>query len=336
MNFLKKITGFSLLALAVSAGAQNTTVSATVTDSDGTLWTNGSWSLSFVPNPQNPNISQYRIGGAPLSTTVMNQQGVISNTATFSIVMYDNTAITPVGSGWTLNVCPQANSACGIYNFSTAGATLNISSALTSIIPAPRFKAVSGAYGYVDLEAQPQNIPGANYYNVQSGCQKYYNTLTLTWSCFAGGATFLPIGGGTLTGPLNAPIINNVVYCPTSSTIAVCLAPYPSGTVKLQLALGTYQSGCCTGPGWPIVTPHVTIEGSSKPDYASDFSHLVGGTIIQGPLWAGCNTGAAADFFTVRTLGIDMGPDVVTSLYGGTPNNAFVMNNVGQVVGATP
>src|SRR5579862_5588863 len=135
---MKKLFLASMLfAFSLAAGAQSTTVTATVTDSDGTLWTNGSWSLTFAPNPQNPNVSQYRIGGAPLSSAVLNQTGVMDGSANLSIVMYDNTAITPVGSGWILNVCPQATAACGVLNFSTAGSSMDISSTLTATIPAP-------------------------------------------------------------------------------------------------------------------------------------------------------------------------------------------------------
>jgi hypothetical protein len=202
---MKMKRSFIILVLLCSSAvviAQNTVISANVVDSDGTTWTNGTWSITFTPNPQQPNIGIYNINGTSLSPSILDQQGVIDASGNFNITVYQSTAITPVGSSWTLNICPNASAPCGVFNLLTSGSTMNISTLLTSGIPPPRFKAIAGTYGYTDIEAQVQLTPGSTYYNVVSSCQKYFSFVTSTWSCFASGGTFLPLAGGTLSGPL--------------------------------------------------------------------------------------------------------------------------------------
>lgn len=193
---MKKLLCFVLLGLCALAHSQTTTVSATVTDTDGVVWANGTWKVAFTPNPSNPNPAVYNINGTPLSPAVMNQSGMISNSGVLSVVVYQQAPITPVGSSWTLTVCPNAVTACGIYKFTAVGSTMSLSSALTPVIPVPRFHPVSGTYGYADGEAILQLGPGSTYWNVTSGCQRFYNATTLAWACVTGGG-----GGGVSVSP---------------------------------------------------------------------------------------------------------------------------------------
>lgn len=187
---------------ATALWSQTTTVSFTVVDSDTTVWANGNWKLEFVPNFNYPNTASYNQNGTPLSNSTLYQNGVLNGSGVGSFTTYDSTTITPVGSQWKLTMCPNSSAPCGIYTFATAGPTMNISSALTAIIPAPRFQASYPSYGYADLEAIPTSVPGSTYYNVTSQCQRYYNTLALTWSCASGGGgspAFSTISSGTNT-----------------------------------------------------------------------------------------------------------------------------------------
>lgn len=164
--------------------AQTTTITlANVTDSDGTVWANGSWQIDFNPNPNNPGEGQYTQNGAHLNGSVTHQKGSLSGSGGATFTIYDSSTITPVGSGWKLLVCPYASSLCGTYTFSSSGASQNITSNVNAIIPAPRFTAKIGAYGYNSIEAQPLNIPGATYWDVNQGCQNFYNTTTGLWAC---------------------------------------------------------------------------------------------------------------------------------------------------------
>src|SRR5215469_9041708 len=165
-----------------------TNVQATVTDSDGQVWFGGTWSIIFVPNPDNPVVTNYNINGIPLDPTVLTQSGVMDASGHFSVSLYDNTKITPINSSWRLTVCPQSSAQCGFYNFSTTSANIDISGALTFLIPPPRFLGVYPNYGYSDLEVILSSKPGSTYYNVMYQCQRYYNSNTSQWAC----VTFQP------------------------------------------------------------------------------------------------------------------------------------------------
>jgi hypothetical protein len=166
--------------------AQSNVVTATATDSDGIVWQNGSWSLSFRPNPNIPNVNQYNINGTPLNPSVLTQSGSLDNSGHLSITLYNSQAISPAGSSWNLTVCPNASSACGTTNFATTSTLLvDITSFVNSAIPAPRFPGVSGSYGYRDVEVVVTNAPGQTYYNVVNNCIRVYNGST--WACTSGG-----------------------------------------------------------------------------------------------------------------------------------------------------
>jgi len=197
----------TLLWMGSVSFAQTTTVSGTVVDSDGTTWTNGTISIQFVPNSSQPNINIYNINGVPLSAAVMTQGPLpLDPSGAFSRVVYTNSSITPSGSTWQYTICPRASSRCGVFTIQATGSTQNLTSVIPASIPAPRFLAVAGAYGYADIEAQTQNTVGATYWNVNSNIQLYWN-----------GAVFQSTAincstGCTLTGPLNGPVIESVYF----------------------------------------------------------------------------------------------------------------------------
>lgn len=210
---MKKIALLLLLVFSTLVKAQNTTVNATVVDSDGTTWANGTWSITFQPNPNYP-AAIYNINGTPLSPTEMNQQGVLTSGGGLSVVVYNSTLVSPIGSSWSLNICPQASSPCGNFQFQTSGSSMNISSNLTSIIPAPRFKTISGSFGYNITEAQLTGLPGSTFYNVTLGCQYVYSGAV--WSCMSPTAgsyvSTTTTSPQNLQGGLSAPLFGGIVY----------------------------------------------------------------------------------------------------------------------------
>ena len=284
------------MSIGISAYAQNTTVTATVIDSDGTMWINGSWSITFTPNPSQPNIGMYNINGTPLSASVLNQKGSIDGSGDLSVTVYQNGAITPVGSTWTITVCPNAVTKCGIYNFTTASlSSLSITSPLTSIIPAPRFAPVSGTYGYNDAEAILQLRQGSTYWNVTTQLQECYGT---SWgTCGGASGSFLPIAGGVGTGAFqisNAGVYN--VKAPPDGTAPaagdgstddtavlqhavayselhnICLE-FPPGHYLMTTGVLVWDSGnincmhgtvAATGPPGSMPPAYIDYEGSSS------------------------------------------------------------------------
>jgi hypothetical protein len=172
---LWKIATALLAALSPALAAQNTTVTATVVDSDNVTWVGGTWTMQFVPNGAQPSIKAYNINGVPLSPSVTTQTGSLDGTGALSAVVYQNGAVTPALSQWKLTVCPLATSQCGSYTFTAAGASMDVSSNLTALIPAPRFPSTAGSYGYSDIEVSPTPSVGGTYWNVISLTQRYWN-----------------------------------------------------------------------------------------------------------------------------------------------------------------
>jgi hypothetical protein len=240
---MKKLLILCLLSLAwvTLLKAQTTVVSGTVTDSDGTLWTYGTVTVEFVPNPSNPNVAAYNINGTPLSGSTL-YQGPLSLSAggNFSLTVYDNTFVTPVGSQWKYTICPNATSiyGCGIFTTGAAGATQNITSTISAFIKAPRFGPVSGQYGYVDAEAAYNLVPGSTYWNVTSLTQRYWNGAA--WISFGGG------GGGSvanfIANPSNWPawLVPSVANPTTTPSLSVTASPIPNSALQYNaLTLGT-------------------------------------------------------------------------------------------------
>jgi hypothetical protein len=137
-----------LLFAAIPSFGQSTTVSGTITDSGGQSWNRGTYNFAFRPSPSNPS-GQYFWNGVPFNPNT-NVQGDLDGTASFSVNVPSNTAITPSGSTWDVQVCSiaQGNSPCfTVRSVTITGATQNISSA---VIPPPiRIDLAHPAYPFV-------------------------------------------------------------------------------------------------------------------------------------------------------------------------------------------
>jgi len=198
-KFAQALVG--MLLLGASAYAQMTSLSATVVDSTSTTWANGSWSLVFTPNPSQPNPAVYNIGGTPLSSAVTSQFGYMDGSGALSLSVYQTAPITPVGSSWTLTVCPYSTAPCGIYNFTAVGSSMDLSSSLTTIIPVPKFHPVSGTYGYNDAEAILSLLPGSTYWNVTLNEQRCYTGLVWGNCSPSSGSGITQLTGDVTAGP---------------------------------------------------------------------------------------------------------------------------------------
>jgi len=76
---MKKFLIYLVLFVAsLSLRAQLTNVTATITDSDSTVWSKATWQVSFVPAPGFPNLSSYTINGVAIqSNTYINRELVM-------------------------------------------------------------------------------------------------------------------------------------------------------------------------------------------------------------------------------------------------------------------
>ena len=139
------------------------------------------------------------------------------------------------------------------------------------------------------------------------------------------------LAAAAMCGCAARPNVNTAtVYAPHEQTLKQMIDALPPSGGVIQLGLGAWLTGY--QPGTFISKPNVTIQGSGMPGYNADFTAMIGGTILLGPL--GASTGA--DGFTVRDLGIDAGQAYVTEHNGGSATDAFAIFNNAQVIGAPP
>lgn len=230
---------FIFMLLGFTASAQNTTISATVVDSDTTVWAGGSWIVQFVPNPSYPSLAQYNINGVPLTSAQLKQNGTMDGSGILGVTVPTSSTITPQGSSWRITTCPLASSGCGTTIFTATGGSQDISSSINASITSPRFNAVSGSYGYIDTEAILTIPAGGTYYNVTTPCQRIYSGSS--WTCLGAGGggggtvtevgTVSPLFGGPITGSGN-------ISCPTCIDGTVGSTNYALGTGPQAVGAG--------------------------------------------------------------------------------------------------
>lgn len=145
-------------------------VTATVTDSDGQTWNNGSWfaTLSLpggIFSQQKPTV-----GGVKVATSV---SGVLDNSGALSTVLTDTSTLDQAGGQWQLTFVPNVSVSIYAKNARIAlaprpivGASVDLT-LLLNAVPAPRIPAGEDAFAYRDSEVIP-SIPGIGYFNVSS------------------------------------------------------------------------------------------------------------------------------------------------------------------------
>ena len=326
----------TLLCIGSVSLAQTTTVSGTVIDSDGTTWTNGTISAQFVPNPSQQNISIYNINGVPLSQAVTTQGPIsLGGAGTFSFSVYQNAAITPSGSTWQYTICPNASTKCGVFTIAAVGSTQSLTSMIPAIIPAPRFLAVAGAYGYADIETINQQPVGGTYWNTSASCQKYYNSLS--WNCIG------TVGGAVIAVTASAPIVSSGgttpnITCTTAGTSTTgCISSTDWNTFNnKQVALGftpynaTNPAGYITNsvttlPSLTISNTQVSGLGTASTHPYTDFEAALGNPASTGYVLSSTTLGVRS--WVPQNVGI-------SSINGGT--GAYTFNGpVVSCVGTT-
>lgn len=128
-----------------------TTVSGTLVDSSGQVWSNAILTIKIVP--KFGSVGPLLNNGVPINSPINN---IIANgSGAFSISLDSNNQVFPAGSTWQFTICPNATvSNCGSISLFIFGATENVSSALNTFISTP---VVSTAptinRAYVDAEA---------------------------------------------------------------------------------------------------------------------------------------------------------------------------------------
>lgn len=177
-----RVLVFVLLCATLSA-AQTTSVTVNVADTDAQAWANGTYEFDFYTPPGVPNNGTFIFNGATMSTFAYS--GSLNGSGTATVSLPDNTFITPSGTQWNLQVCPQSTSPCFTEAFTVSGLTQTIN--ITP--PAVRVGPLSRIAAYKDSEIVSPFI-GNCYYNLTDLSTHCYNGIV--WVAGGGG------GGGSV------------------------------------------------------------------------------------------------------------------------------------------
>jgi len=177
-----------ILGTALSARSQSTTVSGTVTDTGAQTWNGGSYTFQLVANPNFPNLASYTWTGGTLNQTI---SGSLNGSGTYSQSVPSNSAISPQGSKWQLQVCPLATAACSLTaNTTITGGTqtINVTPPAISINLNSTLGSLTRAYADAEITSSPL---GGQYYNVTSSVIRLCTAVSGS-AC----TTFVNAGGG--------------------------------------------------------------------------------------------------------------------------------------------
>lgn len=229
-------TAAAALLCAVGLTAFASTVTATVSDTDGTPWNNCTYTttLTILGGTSTPAPT---ISGVPVSPLVIS--GACSSAGVITATLTDTSTVDQKNVQWVFKV--QSNSSALPVTVSTpvVGTSPNLTQAF-SLLRAPRFASGANAYGYSDAEVQGVPNLGNTYYNVTTPCLRQYSLAG--WTC--GGS------GGTTPAGTNAPQASNgagtalVVESPNIANAAIGKSNglYVSGDSILQ-ATGASSTG---------------------------------------------------------------------------------------------
>jgi hypothetical protein len=171
MNRLLKAAA-ALCLLAVPAFASNTTYTATVTDTDGQKWLNGTWNaLLTLPSGPFGNVKP-TVGGVPVPISA---KGVLDANGVMTVNVTNPQSLDQTGGVWNITVCPNssvssvADTGCVTVPIKDTGGDMT---ARFTGLKAPRFPAGENAFGYNDGEVIPPAVPGVQYYNTSDDVTK--------------------------------------------------------------------------------------------------------------------------------------------------------------------
>lgn len=324
------------LGVSIGAAAQTTTVSGTVTDSGGQVWTNGTLSYVFQNNGSYSGPYQWNGGNLP-NQYLIPQTVTLNGSGGFSISIPTSTAIAPSQSTWKYVVCPNASFQCSILTVQAIGTTQNISSTITAATPTlvNTIQAGPMPLAYTDAEIITTPNQGGIYFNVTSFLPKYFDGTS--WHFYGtGGGSGTPGGagfsiqynnGGTFGGAsFNGIVVASTSTLPTAATFATIVSLWSSctsGYLKFDGTCSNPSSGIPTTPNNALIKVN---GGSGSPSSLSD----TGTAIITGePI-------AAASFNSVV---LTVGAGSTTFLNGSgnyvTPSISFSQLTSGTLTSQT-
>jgi hypothetical protein len=301
MKKLLLLLTFILCSVGLSFG-QLTNVTATVTDSDGSVWSNATGTISFYPNPSQPNIAAYTIGGVPITVAYPNlvkQNITTSGSGVLTAQVMDSNQITPLGSRWYIVLQSNTSAPASVlFPIAISGATANLTSYISGNITPPRFSAYGGiAYGYADAEIYPQPNYGGFYYNTTSLVQRIWNGSAFVNNAGGTGIGYPPgtglptVVGGAAWGTTKTAPTGNVVGDTDTQTLtnkSIAASEVNSGTLP-HAQLPTLLSGDIPNNAASTSGSAATATSATT---ATTATNIAGGALGSGPYQSGAGTTA--------------------------------------------
>lgn len=259
----KALLAFLLAFFPVFCWSQSSTVTANIADPSSQVWANGTISYSIYG--QGP----YKWNGAALPNSYYSATTVYLDAAghgSFSVP--STSAISPIGSLWKIVACPNSSSNCVTNYLPINGASVDISTAVNTLIPIASIPIQTVPKAYNDAAITTQITQGGLYYNVGSlGGLRYWN-----------GTSFQPIGGGS--GGAVSSVANTdstLTVSPTTGNIVTSLnlahantwtgaQTFSDGTNTAALKNGSYGTGLYFVTGTSNVTQYADATGYNVVD----------------------------------------------------------------------
>lgn len=183
----------ALLCLAsLSASASTTAVTATLTDGDGSVWANCTWSATLN------GVTPPTVGKVAVPDAQTHAGGKCDASGALSATMLNTASVDQAGATWTFTVLPNASVTVPSVISGVTTATGNLTTILSAGLIAPRFQSGPNAFGYADIEVQSASI-GSTYSNTGTVCggPSLRQLSNAGWVCQGGG------GGASLPSTVN-------------------------------------------------------------------------------------------------------------------------------------
>lgn len=221
MKLLKLAAAALLCAVGLTAFASTSSVTATLTDPDGVVWSNCTWT-AILNSPVPPTIA-----GIPVPNSSTRASGACNSSGVTTATVLDTGSVQQNGVTWTFTIQPNASVPPSVVSgVSVTGATVNLSTVLSAGLTAPRFGAGPNAYGYADGEINSSSI-GNTYFNTGTVCSATGGMRQLSnagWQCGSGSG-----GGGDPLGAAGK----------ATATITIAASNSPSKAFANVVADGT-------------------------------------------------------------------------------------------------
>lgn len=257
-----------LLLLSSFSLAQNTNLTATITDPSGQVWFFGTWQADFLRNPQQAGIPPQN-NGHPIQEH--GYTGALSVTGQMVVTLPDVQLTTPSGGQWEFTLCPNASSACNVVDTGNrvTGASVDLSAFLSAGVQNPKvYSDPTLRRAYKDSEVVPAN--GAFYYDVTLNCLKFWNTSN--FACISAGNA-LPNASGAGQVPVSTG--PGTVYTAQTkpSTDVRDLGVDCTGVTPADTALGT-----ATNNSW-LIPANCIVSTTANHTYSADIEFKLGGML---------------------------------------------------------